>query len=146
MKPARSAKVLASLTALLLLLTPALAKADDDGVGALVWFFHVLLAQTLATVVGLAILVVALVSRSRALWTLALVTCAANALMGIAVFLETAEQPSLFLSSAALQLVLGFIGCPVLLVSRRRSERTSEFMPSKLLTPRWLLLWILGHV
>lgn len=140
MRLARDARLTALVVALPCFFYPAVARAD--GFGHIV---AIVLGGVAAFGLAVAGVVAALLFRSFAVWLFAVLACAANGLVGVLVLLQASGQQYSFVGFVSLQLALGVIACPSLIVWRFAKPASSAEAHSGQPSVRWLVLWILSH-
>ena len=120
--------------------SPAWADALDGAFAAV----ELMLAQLLGALLGLAAMVAALRSRSRGVWLFALAVAAGNGVTGV-IALSTTRAVLPFILPASLQVVLGVVVGPCLVLWRQAEVVSGESAPQPRRSRRWLVLWILGN-
>lgn len=123
------------------ILLPARAAAEG-GLDAAFTNLEYLFAEFLAALLGVAATIAALRSRSRGVWLFALAVAAGNAITG-AIVLATSRLILPYALPPSLQVVLGVVAGPCLVVWRQCSPLPGESMADPRRSPRWLVLWIL---
>jgi hypothetical protein len=144
MPASRNSPIPTIALALMVLLFPAVARAD--GLDGIATFLFLIAAQAVLIAVGLGAVTTALLVRGLPLWLFAMLTAAANGVMGVVLLFRESGRLGPFANICATQVTLAFFALPSLVVWRRTEPEGHDSAVAALQTPRWLLLWILGHV